>query len=86
MSRRSTPTARSTFSTWSWGTCAGKIPIHGFLTTTSEWRVVEARADGKAAWVTSRLEFYRQPSWMAQWPFAHTIEMTYRLQGGVLEV
>ena len=68
------------------GNVRGKIPIHGFLSSTSEWRVVEARADAKAAWVTSRLEFYRQPSWMAQWPFAHTIEMTYRLQGGVLEV
>ena len=64
----------------------GRIPLHGFLTTASEWRVVEARSDDKSAWVTSRLEFYRQPMWMAQWPFAHTIEMTYRLQGGVLEV
>ena len=68
------------------GNVRGKIPIHGFLTSTSEWRVVEAKADAKSAWVTSRLEFYRQPSWMAQWPFAHTVEMTYRLQLGVLEV
>ena len=68
------------------GNVRGKIPSHGFLTSTSEWRVVEARADDRAAWVTSRLEFWRQPSWMAQWPFAHTIEMTYRLQKGVLEV
>jgi aldose 1-epimerase len=68
------------------GNVRGNIPIHGFLTSTSEWKVVEARADNQAAWVTSRLEFWRQPSWMAQWPFAHNIEMTYRLQGGVLEV
>jgi aldose 1-epimerase len=68
------------------GNVRGKIPMHGFLTTTSEWRVVEARADGNGAWVTSQLEFYRHPMWMAQWPFAHTIEMTYRLQDGVLEV
>jgi aldose 1-epimerase len=68
------------------GNVRGKIPSHGFLSSTSEWRVVEAKADGKSAWVTSRLEFYRQPMWMAQWPFAHTIDMTYRLQGGVLEV
>ncbi len=68
------------------GNVRGNIPIHGFLTSTSEWKVIEARADNQAAWVTSRLEFWRQPSWMAQWPFAHTIEMTYRLQGGVLEV
>ena len=39
-----------------------------------------------SAWVTSRLEFFRQPAWMKQWPFAHTIEMTHRLQDGALEV
>lgn len=68
------------------GNVRGTIPIHGFLTTNGEWRVVEARADGKAAWVTSRLEFFRQPSWMKQFPFAHTVEMTYRLEAGVLQV
>src|ERR1051325_4900944 len=61
-------------------------PIHGFLTNASQWQVVEAKADRNAAWVTSKLEFYRQPEWMAQFPFAHTIEMTYRLQDGTLEV
>jgi aldose 1-epimerase len=61
-------------------------PIHGFLTFVKEWEVVEAKSDRNAAWVTSRLEFYRQPDWMAQFPFAHTIEMTYRLSGGALEV
>ena len=65
---------------------ANNIPIHGFLTTTPLWQVVEAKADGKSAWATSRLEFYKQPQWMAQFPFAHTIEMTYRLQDGALEV
>ena len=68
------------------GNVRGAIPIHGFLTTTDKWRVVDAKSNGSAAWVTSRLDFYREPSWMKQWPFAHTIEMTYRLQNGVLEV
>jgi aldose 1-epimerase len=67
------------------GNVRGSIPIHGFL-GTSEWEVVEARADANAAWVTSRLEFFRQPLWMKQFPFAHTIEITHRLQEGVLEV
>jgi len=61
-------------------------PIHGFLSSTNLWQVVEAKSDKKSAWVTSRLEFFRQPSWMAQFPFAHTIEMTHRLSDGVLEV
>ena len=67
------------------GNVRGSIPIHGFL-ADGEWQVVEARADAKAAWVTSRLEFFRHPLWIKQFPFAHTIEMTHRLQDGVLEV
>jgi aldose 1-epimerase len=61
-------------------------PIHGFLMNATQWEVVEAKADQDRAWVTSRLEFYRQPQWMAQFPFAHTIEMTYLLSSGTLEV
>ncbi len=68
------------------GNVKGAHPIHGFLSTTNQWRVVEVKADGEAAWVTCRLEFYRQPEWMAQFPFAHTVEMTHRLHDGVLEV
>ena len=68
------------------GNVRGPNPIHGFVTTSDQWQVVEAKADAASAWVTSRLEFSRQPMWMKQWPFAHTIEMTYRLQEGVLEV
>ena len=62
------------------GNVRGTIPIHGFLTTTDQWQVVEVRSDGKAAWVTSKLEFFRQPLWMKQFPFAHTIETTHRLR------
>ena len=68
------------------GNVRGAIPIHGFLTTTSLWQVVEAKADAASAWLTSRLEFSRQPMWMKQWPFAHTIEISHRLRDGVLEV
>jgi aldose 1-epimerase len=68
------------------GNVRGTIPIHGFLTTNSQWKVVEVKADGQSARVTSRLEFFRQPAWMKQFPFAHTIDMTYTLRDGVLEV
>ncbi len=68
------------------GNIRGAIPIHGFLTTTKDWQVVEVKADDNSAWVTSRLDFYKHPDWMKQWPFAHTIEMTHRLQNGALEV
>lgn len=67
------------------GNVRGTNPIHGFLGSV-EWNVVEARADGQSAWVTSRLEFFKHPQWMKQFPFAHTMEMMHRLRDGVLEV
>ena len=60
-------------------------PIHG-LVVYAPWTVVSVNSDNRAAWVTSRLEFFRNPEWMAQFPFAHTLEMTYRLSNGTLEV
>jgi aldose 1-epimerase len=63
-----------------------KKPIHGLVMFSPEWKVISAKANGKSAEVTSRLEFWKHPDWMAQFPFAHNIDMTYRLQDGVLEV
>jgi aldose 1-epimerase len=68
------------------GNIRGELPIHGFLTKTDRWRVVELASDAGAAWVTSRLEFYKDPVWMKQFPFAHTVEITHRVAGGVLEI
>ena len=65
---------------------ANQKPIHGLLGFSPLWRVIELRADHHGAWVTSRIEFWKYPDLMAQFPFAHTIEMTYRLVDGVLEV
>ena len=68
------------------GNVRGPIPIHGYLSGTNAWKLVEAKADEKSAWVTSRLEFYKYPDYMQQFPFAHTLTVTYRLAGGALEV
>jgi aldose 1-epimerase len=68
------------------GNIRGSIPIHGLLMRTDRWQVLEVKADDRQAWVTSRLEFFREPLWMKQFPFAHTIDMTHRLRDGVLEV
>ncbi|HYL38443.1 MAG TPA: aldose 1-epimerase [Bryobacteraceae bacterium] len=65
---------------------ANGLPIHGLLLFASAWQVSRLHADTVAAEVVSRLEFSKHPEWMAQFPFAHAIEMTYRLAGGVLEV
>jgi aldose 1-epimerase len=58
------------------------LPIHGLLIFANAWHVVTQHASS----VTSRLEFWRFPKWMAQFPFAHTIEITHRLQPGSLEI
>jgi aldose 1-epimerase len=50
------------------------------------WQVTNVSATDSGAEVTSRLELWRHPDWMAQFPFAHNIEMTYRLKDGALEV
>ena len=62
------------------------LPIHGVLVTSEYWKVIDVGADEQSAHVTSRLEFWRYPELMEQWPFAHEYEMTYRLSEGVLEV
>jgi aldose 1-epimerase len=62
------------------------IPIHGMLTSSPFWEVIDISADTNSAHVTSRLEFWRHPDLMANWPFAHHYEMTHRLAGGILEV
>ncbi|MCU1329620.1 MAG: Aldose 1-epimerase [Bryobacterales bacterium] len=62
------------------------IAIHGMLTSSDAWQVTEVKADGKSAWVTSRFEFWKYPDLMANWPFAHEYEMTYKLSNGELEV
>lgn len=61
-------------------------PIHGLLSYSSAWKVKSLEGGDESAEVTSRLEFWRYPELMAQFPFAHSIEMTYRLRAGVLEV
>jgi aldose 1-epimerase len=61
-------------------------PIHGLLVYSSLWHVTDMKADANGAWVTSRLDSWKYPELMEQFPFAHTIEMTYRLAKGALEV
>lgn len=64
----------------------GDIAIHGMLTASPYWQVTAVKADGKSAYVTSRLSFWKYPDLMANWPFAQDYEITYRLADGTLEV
>lgn len=68
------------------GNVRGPIVSTGYVHGSTLWEVVEFKADDTGAWVTSRLDFYKHPRYMQQWPFAHTITMTYKVAGGELEV
>jgi aldose 1-epimerase len=63
-----------------------KNPIHGLLNFSKYWKLVEAKADASSAWSVSRLEFWRYPDMVAQFPFPHTLTMTHRLRDGIVEV
>jgi aldose 1-epimerase len=67
-------------------TDANGKPIHGLLRFSPAWTLEAIGADNHCAYATSRLEFWKHPDMMAQFPFAHTIAMTYRLASGALEV
>ena len=68
------------------GNVRAPIPQTGYVNGSKAWQLVEAKADGRSAWVTCRLDFYKNPQYMAQFPFAHTVTMTYRVADGALEV
>ena len=62
------------------------FPIHGLLSYDKRWEVAKTSAsDATGAAITSRMDFYKYPDLMAQFPFAHIHEVTYRLKGGKLE-
>jgi len=62
------------------------LPIHGLLLYWPKWEVVELEATEDEARVTSRLEFAKHAELLGHFPFAHQIDMTYRLRDGALEV
>jgi aldose 1-epimerase len=68
------------------GNVRGPIPSTGFVNGSKAWQLVAFKADGNSAWVTCRLDFYKIPEFIKQFPFAHTITLTYRVSDGALEV
>jgi aldose 1-epimerase len=56
------------------------------LSSSKLWQISTLTSDGTSARVTSRLEFWRHPELMAQWPFAEEYEMSYILSKDGLQV
>jgi aldose 1-epimerase len=64
----------------------GNLVLHGLLVFDPHWEVLKTGgSDAAGAFITSRLEFYKYPDLMAQFPFAHVYDVTYRLKDGKLE-
>jgi aldose 1-epimerase len=61
------------------------LPIHGVLTASPDWSVIEATADSDNARLVAALDFDR-PDLLAAFPFPHRLEMDVRLGGGAVEV
>src|SRR5947209_1195129 len=62
------------------------LPLITQVTHVANYTAHKASADARSATAVSRLEFWKHPEMMAQFPFAHTLTMTYRLANGELEV
>ena len=65
---------------------ANQKPIHGLLLFSPLWKIISLDGGPDSAFTASRLEFWRYPELMAQFPFAHEITISYRLAGGALEI
>jgi aldose 1-epimerase len=62
------------------------LVIHGLLVFDTHWYVVKTGAsNSEGAFITSRHHFFEYPDLMAQFPFAETYEITYRLKNGKLQ-
>jgi aldose 1-epimerase len=61
-------------------------PIHGLLLSAKQWKVVRAEATQAEAVVSARIELWREPAMMAQFPFANAVTTAYKLKDGALEV
>jgi aldose 1-epimerase len=62
------------------------LPIHGLLTASPHWEVVEAGADAEAARLVARLDFGAHRELLAGFPFPHLLEQHVELEDGRLSV
>ena len=62
------------------------LPIHGALAAAEDWDVVDAGADGAAAWLAASLDYGRRDDRLAVFPFPHRLDLALRLEGDTLAV
>jgi aldose 1-epimerase len=62
------------------------LPIHGALAAAEDWDMLDAGADGGAAWLTASLDYGRRDDRLAVFPFQHRLELDIRLAGDTLQI
>ena len=62
------------------------LPIHGALAAAEDWDVVDAGADGGAAWLAAALDYGRRDERLAVFPYRHRLELELRLEGDALTI
>jgi galactose mutarotase-like enzyme len=62
------------------------LPIHGALAAAEDWDVIDAGADGSAAWLRAALDYGRRDDRLAVFPFRHRLELDLRLEGDALTI
>lgn len=72
--------------TGNFGKDGNGLPIHGLLANSTLWKISDLASNGTAARVTSRLEFWKSPELLHQWPWVQEYEMTYTLSKDGLQV
>jgi galactose mutarotase-like enzyme len=63
-----------------------ELPIHGALAAAEDWDMLDAGADGEAAWLTASLDYGRRDDRLAVFPFQHRLELDLRLAGDALTI
>ena len=62
------------------------LPIHGALAAAEDWDIVDAGAEGGAAWLEAALDYGRRDDRLAVFPFRHRLELAIRLEGDTLTI
>jgi aldose 1-epimerase len=62
------------------------LPIHGALAAAEDWDVIDAGAEGGAAWLEASLDYSRRDDRLAVFPFRHRLELGLRLEGDALTI
>jgi galactose mutarotase-like enzyme len=62
------------------------LPIHGVLTASPHWEVVETHAGAGGARLTARLDFAAHEELLAAFPFPHELSVEAELRGAALAV